>query len=149
MSEWDGLEDLVGEFAASEIRPRIDALEARLASAERVVRVARGYPPYTAVRLDHALDAQKLAIAHLDKYPEGSVAGHTHIAAIYDDAAKWTRADSNTVPETRKESHCMRDPSVIGACAGPGACSCECNQCDPPCCGKNPCTCPRGTFDTD
>jgi|GEM_PF-4837313 len=28
--------------------------------------------------------------------------------------------------------HCMRDPSPIGACQGPGRCSCECNICMDP-----------------
>jgi hypothetical protein len=40
------------------------------------------------------------------------------------------------------ERHCMRDPSVIGCCAGPGQCSCECNTCLCPLCMVNPCECP-------
>lgn len=28
--------------------------------------------------------------------------------------------------------HCMRDPSAVGACSGPGKCSCECAICDNP-----------------
>ncbi len=44
--------------------------------------------------------------------------------------------------EERPQTHCMRDPSVIGACAGPGKCSCECNTCLCPVCSINPCECP-------
>lgn len=44
--------------------------------------------------------------------------------------------------EAGPETHCMRDPSVIGACAGPGRCSCECTTCLCPLCSSNPCECP-------
>jgi hypothetical protein len=46
------------------------------------------------------------------------------------------------VESTRAETHCMRDPSAIGCCAGPGRCSCECTTCICPVCEVNPCTCP-------
>lgn len=36
------------------------------------------------------------------------------------------------IKETTTMAHCMRDPSVIGACAGPDTCSCECFACLPP-----------------
>lgn len=32
----------------------------------------------------------------------------------------------------RDPGHCYRDPSVVGCCAGPDACSCECNVCQDP-----------------
>lgn len=39
-------------------------------------------------------------------------------------------------------SHCLRDPSPVGACAGPGQCSCECSSCLCPVCGStNECEC--------
>ena len=43
--------------------------------------------------------------------------------------------------ETPKETHCYRDPSVVGCCSGLGHCDCECNTCSCPICGINPCTC--------
>lgn len=43
--------------------------------------------------------------------------------------------------EDRPQTHCMRDPAAVGCCAGPGACSCECNTCLCPLCGENPCEC--------
>jgi len=49
----------------------------------------------------------------------------------------------HAVAGARKETHCMRDPSVIGCCAGPGSCSCECNICCCPNCSTNPCVCGR------
>lgn len=33
-------------------------------------------------------------------------------------------------------SHCHRDPSIIGACAWPEFCSCECPACECPACGS-------------
>ena len=56
---------------------------------------------------------------------------------------------ANAEARRARETHCRRDPSVIGCCAGPGQCSCECNTCLCPLCMTNPCVCSPGTFNTD
>jgi hypothetical protein len=53
---------------------------------------------------------------------------------------RWYLLEKATLE--KRETHCMRDPSPIGACAGPGKCSCECNTCLCPNCMENPCECP-------
>lgn len=42
-------------------------------------------------------------------------------------AAAWAKKK----PAPRPQGHCLQDPSVVGACGGPDACSCECNVCSP------------------
>jgi len=36
----------------------------------------------------------------------------------------------------KQRDHCRRDPSLVGACAGPECCSCECPACECPVCGS-------------